>query len=148
LGDPGASGGAHFQFLLRAIRNPGALLDWQLTVRLAQNLDRRRRFDVLLSTHNEVDFGRRGIQNVNLPGGYLSRPGDPKRFSHHIPGLHRSFRAFCYALGRYSDNGPRRSPGRSDAPDSSRWDGSLTRSVGTWRWKFSTGCARGATNSH
>ena len=99
---------SHYRFLLRAIRNPGALLDCQLTARRAQNLDRGRQFDVLLSTHNEVDFGRRGIQYVNLPGAYLPRPGDPKRLSHHIPGLHRAFRGFCYSLGRYSNDGARR----------------------------------------
>ncbi|MDQ6704874.1 MAG: glycosyltransferase [Acidobacteriota bacterium] len=99
---------SHFQFLLRAIKNPGALLDCQLTVRLAQNLDRRQRFDVLISTHNEVDFGRRGIQYVNLPNAYLPRPSDSKRFSHYIPGLHRTFRAFCFAVGRYSGGGLRR----------------------------------------
>jgi len=99
---------SHFQWLLRTLKNPGALLDCQLTVRLAQNLDRRQRFDVLLSTHNEVDFGRRGVQYVNLPGAYLPHSHDPKRWSHQVPGLHRAFRAFCYKLGRHSDAGPRR----------------------------------------
>ena len=63
-----------YRRLIGAMRAPGGLLECQLTVRLARNLDRERRFDVLLSTHNEVDFGRRGIQYVNLPGAY--RPGD------------------------------------------------------------------------
>src|ERR1700733_15158894 len=47
-----------YRTLCRIVPDPGLLLDCQLAVRHAQNLDRRTPFDVLLSTHNEVDFGR------------------------------------------------------------------------------------------
>ena len=97
-----------YRRLIGAVRAPGALLECQLTVRLARNLDRVHRFDVLLSTHNEVDFGRRGIQYVNLPGAY--RPGreSTRRWSHRVPGLHAAFRAACHALGRTRRDGPLR----------------------------------------
>ena len=99
---------ARYHQLLRVVRTPGALLEHQLTVRLARNIDRKLRFDVLLSTHNEVDFGRRGIQYVNLPGAYLPRPDQEVRWSHRIPGLHRAFRAACQIVGRSTAKGPLR----------------------------------------
>lgn len=103
---------ARYRRLLALVRTPGALLDCQLAVRLAKNLDRRNRFDVLLSTHNEVDFGRRGIQYVNLPGAYLPDAHPPdrtrRRLSHRVPGLHRGFRALCHALSRSRRQGPLR----------------------------------------
>jgi glycosyltransferase involved in cell wall biosynthesis len=99
---------ARYHRLLAVVRTPGALLECQLTVRLARNLDRRQPFDVLLSTHNEVDFGRRGIQYVNLPGAYLPGREQRRRLSHRVPGLHRGFRAFCYALSRSRRDGPLR----------------------------------------
>jgi glycosyltransferase involved in cell wall biosynthesis len=97
-----------YRLLLSVVRTPGALLDCQLTVRLARNLDRARRFDVLFSTHNEVDFGRRGIQYVNFPGAYQPGRELERRWSHRVPGLHSTFRALCYRLGRGRPEGARR----------------------------------------
>jgi glycosyltransferase involved in cell wall biosynthesis len=89
----------HIRGLLRAVRTEGALLDCRLTGRWAQDLDRRERFDVLLSTQNELDFGRRGIQYVNLPDAHGASRG-AGGFTHRIPGLHPAFRAFCGRVGR------------------------------------------------
>jgi glycosyltransferase involved in cell wall biosynthesis len=89
---------ARYRHLAAAMRTSSALLDCQLTTRFARKVDRVHRFDVLVSTHNEVDFGRRGIQYVNLPDAYASgneRPGVLRR----IPGLHAAFRACCRAVG-------------------------------------------------
>lgn len=109
-----------YRRLIAAVRAPGALLECQLTVRLARHLDRVHRFDVLLSTHNEVDFGRRGIQYVNLPGAY--RPGreSPRRWTHRVPGLHAAFRAACYALGRSRRDGPLRNLFLADSANIAR----------------------------
>jgi glycosyltransferase involved in cell wall biosynthesis len=109
-----------YRRLIGAVRAPGALLECQLTVRLARNLDREHSFDVLLSTHNEVDFGRRGIQYVNLPGAYLPGSESPRRWSHRVPGLHAGFRACCYALGRTSRQGPLRNLFLADSENIAR----------------------------
>ncbi|HEV3076729.1 MAG TPA: glycosyltransferase [Thermoanaerobaculia bacterium] len=109
-----------YRRLIGAVRAPGALLECQLTVRLARRLDREHRFDVLLSTHNEVDFGRRGIQYVNLPGTYLPGRESRRRWSHRVPGLHAAFRAACYALGRTRRDGPLRNLFLADSENIAR----------------------------
>jgi glycosyltransferase involved in cell wall biosynthesis len=109
-----------YRGLLAAVRTPGALLACQLTVRWAQNLDRAHAFDVLLSTHNEVDFGRRGIQYVNLPGAYLPGNEGRRRWSHRVPGLHAGFRAACHALGRSRRDGPLRNLFLADSANIAR----------------------------
>src|SRR6202042_3531606 len=45
----------------------GALLESNIALRWARELDRRQPFDVLLSLQNEADFGRPGIQYVHFP---------------------------------------------------------------------------------
>jgi glycosyltransferase involved in cell wall biosynthesis len=91
--------------LLKVTPNPGGLLDVQLTTRWAQNLDQKDRFDLLLSAINEVDFGRPGIQYVNLPKAHMLRPGDPQRLSHRVPGLHQAFQLMCARVGRTRSRG-------------------------------------------
>lgn len=93
---------------LRSVPTPGALLEICLTMRLAQNLDRENRYDVLLSTNNEFDFGRRGIQYVHYPWVYLPRPEIEMRWYHFIPGLLDGYRALCRRVARSSNAGLRR----------------------------------------
>lgn len=54
---------------------------------MVQNLDRRERFEIILSTHNEAGFNRRAIQYVHFPWVYLPRPEIELRWYHRIPGL-------------------------------------------------------------
>jgi glycosyltransferase involved in cell wall biosynthesis len=94
--------------LLRSLPTPGALLETCLTMRLARALDERRRYDVLLGTQNEADFGRRGITYVHHPWVYLPRPEDEMRWYHRIPGTLTAYRAICQAISRGSNEGLRR----------------------------------------
>lgn len=94
--------------LLRCLPTPGALMEACLTVRWARDLDARERFDVLLSTQNEADFGRRGLQYVHFPWAYLPRPDTELRWFHRIPGLLAAYRGLCQRLSRGSNAGLRR----------------------------------------
>jgi glycosyltransferase involved in cell wall biosynthesis len=99
---------ASYRRLIKALPTPGALLECCLTMRWAQQLDRRRRFDVLFSTQNEADFGRRGLQYVHYPWVYLPRPEIEMRWFHRIPGMLDSYRSFCGAVAKCSNEGLRR----------------------------------------
>lgn len=94
--------------LLRGLPTPGALLETCLTMRLARSLDERQRYDVLLGTQNEADFGRRGITYVHHPWVYLPRPGDEMRWYHRIPGALAAYRGICQRVSRGSNEGLRR----------------------------------------
>ncbi len=94
--------------LRRAMRTQGALLDICLTMRLAQNVDREQHFDLLFSTENEADFGRRGISYVHFPWVYLPRPEVEMRWFHRIPGVLNGYRVFCQRIARSSNEGLRR----------------------------------------
>lgn len=94
--------------LLRLLPTPGALLETCLTMRLAQDLDRQHRFDVLVGTHNEADFGRRGITYVHHPWVYLPRPREEMRWYHYIPGALGFYRYFCRRVSRGTNEGLRR----------------------------------------
>jgi len=95
--------------LLRFFPTPGALLQQCVTMRWAQTLDRKQRFDTLLSTQNEADLGRPGLQYVHYPWVYLPRPIIEMRWFHHIPGVLNGYRIFCRSVARASDAGLRRS---------------------------------------
>ena len=84
-----------YQRLLNILPTPGALLEVCLTVRLAQNLDRREHYDLLFGTQNEAAFGRRGMHYVHHPWVYLPRPEHELRWFHHIPGFLAAYRGFC-----------------------------------------------------
>ncbi len=62
-----------------------------LTTRFARSLDERTPYDVLLSTQNEADFGRRGIAYVHYPWAYMPRPDNEVLWYHkasrHTEGL-------------------------------------------------------------
>lgn len=96
------------QTILRNMPTPGALLDMCLTMRWAQDLDRRVHYDVLFSTQNEVDFQRRGIQYVHYPWFYLPRPEAELRWYHRVPGTLSLYRKSCMALSRATPEGLRR----------------------------------------
>jgi glycosyltransferase involved in cell wall biosynthesis len=96
-----------YDLLLRTIPIPGALLEQCLTMRWAQNVDRREHFDILLGTQNEIDFGRRGIQYVHHPWVFLPRPYFEMRWYHHIPGMLPGYRAMCMRIARASNAGLR-----------------------------------------
>ena len=90
--------------LYRALRErmptAGALLEMSLTVRWALEIDRRRRYDLLFSTSNEVGFDRPGLQYIHFPWAYLPRPDVEVRWFHRIPGVLRAYRAACLRLAR------------------------------------------------
>ena len=99
---------AKYLRLLKSIPTRGGLLEACLAMRWAQDLDRRAPYDVLLSTSNEMDFGRRGIQYVHYPWHYLPRPEIEMRWFHKIPGALRSYRTFCFGCARGTQEGLRR----------------------------------------
>ena len=97
-----------YQRVLRNMPTQGALLEICLTMRWAQDLDRRRRYDVLFSTSNEMDFHRHGLQYVHYPWFYLPRPDPEMRWFHRPPGLLPMYRRSCLALARATPLGLRR----------------------------------------
>ncbi len=93
---------------LRCMPTPGALLELCMIMRWTKNLDRRERFEILLSTQNESDFQRRGIQYIHYPWVYLPRPEIELRWFHRIPGLLALYRGLCGFIARCSNEGLRR----------------------------------------
>jgi glycosyltransferase involved in cell wall biosynthesis len=98
----------HYQNFLRYFPTQGALLEACLTMRLAQNLDRRHHYDLLFGTQNEADFGRRGLHYVHHPWLYLPRPKDEIRWFHYIPGVLAAYRGFCGRIAGVTQEGLRR----------------------------------------
>ena len=96
-----------YRCLLQFFPFPGALLELNLTNRWARQVDRRHRFDVVLSTQNEMDFGRHGLQYVHYPWLYLPRPADEIRWYHHAPGALATYRYLCRRIGGSSTEGLR-----------------------------------------
>src|SRR5262249_46764614 len=74
-----------YDSFIRSMPTPAALMDICLTMRWAQELDREHPYDVLFSTHNEMDFHRRGIQYVHYPWQHMPRPEHEMRWYHNIP---------------------------------------------------------------
>ncbi len=97
-----------YRHLLRALPTPGALLEICLLMRLARSLTSRQSYDVLFCTHNEADFGRRGINYVHYPWVYLPRPPHEMRWYHRIPGAVVAYRRLCRRISRGTDEGLRR----------------------------------------
>jgi glycosyltransferase involved in cell wall biosynthesis len=97
-----------YQTALRCLPTAGALWQICLTMRWAQDLDRRERFDVLLSTQNEMDFQRCGLEYVHFPWVYLPRPDIELRWFHRIPGFLAAYRGACRLAARSSNEGLRR----------------------------------------
>jgi glycosyltransferase involved in cell wall biosynthesis len=66
-----------------------------VTARWARALAAEVRADILLSTHNEMDFGRPGLQYVHYPWAYLPRPDIEMQWFHRIPGVLAAYRGLC-----------------------------------------------------
>ena len=67
-------------------------------LRLLADLDRAGPFDAVLGTHDEMDFGRRGIQYVHFPWAGVPPPARPERWFHR-PGVAVSlYRRLCAAV--------------------------------------------------
>ena len=64
---------------------PLALLCGSLLQREARELLRRERFDLVVSTTNEIDVGVRAIQYVHYPWQFYPRPDADYRWYHHTP---------------------------------------------------------------
>lgn len=83
----------------------GAQLERSLVARFAQDLDRNRHFDILFSTHNEVDFHRCGLQYIHYPAAYLPRPQNEMRWFHKLPGVLPAYLAYCQRVQRATPAG-------------------------------------------
>ncbi len=59
-------------------------------------------FDVLMTAHNEMDFGRRGIQYVHFPTSFQERPRLGDRWYHAASVLVPVYYSACVALCDYS----------------------------------------------
>jgi len=94
--------------MMRNMPTPGALMEQCVTIRWARNLDHENRFDALVSTQNEADFGRRGLHYVHFPWAYLPRPDNEMRWYHRIPGFLYGYRACCRRVAGATDEGLRR----------------------------------------
>ncbi|HLX38191.1 MAG TPA: glycosyltransferase [Candidatus Binataceae bacterium] len=96
-----------YRVAIGCLPTPGALMEACVMMRWAQELDRRERFDVILSTQNEADFHRPSIQYVHFPWSYLPRPENELRWYHRIPGALALYRGSCARLAHCSDAGMR-----------------------------------------
>ncbi len=99
---------ASWVFALRHLPVRGALLQMSVVMRWARTLDARERFDVMIGTQNEADFGRPGIQYVHYPWVFLPRPDAEMLWYHYIPGFLPLYRALCQGFARSSNEGLRR----------------------------------------
>jgi glycosyltransferase involved in cell wall biosynthesis len=86
---------ARYRALLRVVPTQGALIEIAVTARWARALAAKVRADILLSTHNEMDFGRPGLQYVHYPWSYLPRPDIEMQWFHRIPGVLAAYRSLC-----------------------------------------------------
>lgn len=77
------------------------LLSGALNQRWLKRLLHRHEFDVILGTHNEMDFGQPGIQYVHFPWGHIRRPETEMRWYHLAPAV-LFYRAACARIGGIS----------------------------------------------
>jgi glycosyltransferase involved in cell wall biosynthesis len=94
-----------YRSLLRMVPTQGALMEIAVTTRWARALAAQERADVLLSTHNEMDFGRPGLQYVHYPWSYFPRPDIEMQWFHHIPGVLAAYRGMCQLVAGGSIQG-------------------------------------------
>ena len=86
---------------LDSLPTPSSLLKTALLLRHARAL--QQRFDVLLTTNNEADFGRPGIQYVHYPWNKFPRPDVDLRWYHFgiaVSGYYR----LCRVIGGFSED--------------------------------------------
>jgi len=96
---------ARYRSLLRLVPTQGALMEIAVTARWARALAAAERVDVALSTHNEMDFGRPGLQYVHYPWSYFPRPDIEMQWFHHIPGVLAGYRGLCQLVAGGSIEG-------------------------------------------
>jgi len=92
---------------LDGVPTQGAQMEIALTTRWARKLAAQESFDVLLSTHNEMDFGRPGLQYVHYPWAYLPRPNIEQRWFHRIPVVLAGYRGLCQLVSGGTARGVR-----------------------------------------
>jgi glycosyltransferase involved in cell wall biosynthesis len=84
---------------LDSLPTPAALLKTAILLRHSRRM--RQRFDVLLTTNNEADFGRPGIQYIHYPWNNFPRPAVDMRWFHFAWALSCYYR-LCAAIGAFS----------------------------------------------
>lgn len=78
-----------------AMPTPARLLIAAALHRRCRQLDRRQPYDVLLSTCNEADLGRRGIQYLHDATAFQPAPPTEQRWYHGFPGAAAAYRWLC-----------------------------------------------------
>lgn len=98
-----------------------SLLEMMLVNRLARRHLARHEVDVVLSTMNEIDVGRRAIQYVHFPWAFFPRPGrDPSDHRwYHFPVLLKIYRGLVSRLAGFTQA----RSARNLALVNSRWTG-------------------------
>jgi len=99
---------AHWRGMAQYMPTQGALLSQCITMRWARTLDREYQYDALMSTENECDFGRKGLQYIHFPWFYLPRPEIELQWFHHIPGVLHGYRNLCESIAGATADGLRR----------------------------------------
>ena len=92
---------ASHQRLLRVFPTRGALLEVCLAMRAAARI--ADRYDIAISTNNEIDFGVRGIQYIHYPTLLSDRPELELRWFHRLPRGIELYRWFCRTLSGLSE---------------------------------------------
>src|SRR5579883_1427813 len=95
----------HYRWAASHAPGDNRLLKQHLTVAWARQLAGKRRFDLLFSTQNEVDFGRPGIQYIHYPGWYFPPHPDHSRWFHRIPGAIDVYHRLCVAVSKSTEEG-------------------------------------------
>ena len=98
-----------YRLLWRAMPTSGAHLLRALTMRWAQDLDRKHHYDVLLGTENAMDFHRRGIDYAHDVRVHAPRfEQDMRHRLHRVPAALGVYHTACRLLARSDDAGLRR----------------------------------------
>ena len=79
---------------------PAALLRGGLLMRYTRTIVND--FDVVLGAHNEMDYGRRGLQYIHYPTYWRPRPSVDFRWYHHVPPLLHTYYAVADRLAGFS----------------------------------------------
>jgi glycosyltransferase involved in cell wall biosynthesis len=91
---------ATWRLLVRPLPVPAALFRNALLMRYARRL--ARDFDVVLGAHNEVDYGRRGIQYIHYPTYIRPRPDEDLRWYHRFGPLLTAYYSIADRVAGFS----------------------------------------------
>jgi len=86
--------------LLSSVPLPLDLLKVSLLQRQGKQL--QSAYDLVISVHNEADFGRKGIQYVHYPWAYQQRPTGDLRWYHGSATVVAAYHRLCVRLSRFS----------------------------------------------